>query len=118
MGMSWRLSIDARTRSLIVKVTEQDLQIAADLVAVLDLGKDKAIPKVKSLRALKLKHAMAKEISSVLEGLDLEAKIVPVEKSNLLIVTGTEEIMKEIEGVVDALDVEVKDEPKKKDGAE
>ncbi|HEV3237451.1 MAG TPA: secretin N-terminal domain-containing protein, partial [Gemmataceae bacterium] len=57
--MSWRIAEDPRTKSLVVRGPEKVIEIAADLVAVLDLPADKPIPAVKNLRAYKLKHAKA-----------------------------------------------------------
>jgi type II secretory pathway component GspD/PulD (secretin) len=110
--MSWRMAEDPRTKSLVVRGPEKVLEIAADLVAVLDLPADKPIPAVKNLRAYKLKHAKADELNTVLTNLELDARIVPVEKGNILIVAGNEDVMKEIDGVVEALDIKVP-EPKK-----
>jgi hypothetical protein len=106
------VAVDHRTRSLIVRGTEKDLQIVADLVAVLDLekGKTAALPlaKGRNLRAFNLRYADAKEIAKVLTNLNLNARMAFPPKSNLIIVIGSETEMKEIGEVVDALDVEVK----------
>ncbi len=105
---SWRLAVDQRTRSLIVRGTERDLQTVADLVAVLDLPAGKPIPKVKNLRAYQLRHANAEELTQVLQLLELDVRIVPLPKANLLILAGAEEAMKEIGSVIEELDVEQK----------
>jgi beta-lactamase regulating signal transducer with metallopeptidase domain len=102
------VAVDKRTHSLIIRGTDRDLQIAADLVAVLDLEKDKPVPKVESLRAFNLRHARAKDIADVLRNLNLNAAFAFPPKSNLVIVIGSEAEMKEIGEVIDALDVEVK----------
>jgi hypothetical protein len=47
----WRVTVDERTRSLIVRGARHDLQLAADLVAVLDRAGGKAVPKVRNLHA-------------------------------------------------------------------
>jgi hypothetical protein len=105
-GPTWRLAADPRTKSLIIRGSEKEVDIAADLVAVLDLPADKPLPKVKNLRAYKLKHASAQDLNAVLNSL-LDARMVPVEKGNILIVAGSEDVMKDIDGVVEALDIEV-----------
>jgi type II secretory pathway component GspD/PulD (secretin) len=109
--ITWRVAEDPRTKSLIVRGPEKVIDIAADLVAVLDLPADKPMPTVKNLRAYKLKHAKAEELNAVLTNLELDARIVPVDKGNILIVSGAEDVMKEIDGVVEALDIDVP-EPK------
>ncbi|MFL5242104.1 MAG: secretin N-terminal domain-containing protein [Gemmataceae bacterium] len=116
-GPNWRLTADPRTKSLIIRGSEKDIDLAADLVTVLDLPADKAIPKVKNLRAYKLKHANAGELNSVLSSLEMDARMVPVEKGNILIVAGSEDVMKDMDSVVEALDIEVQQskEPPKPD---
>jgi hypothetical protein len=105
-GPTWRLAADPRTKSLIIRGSEKEVDIAADLVAVLDVPADKPIPNVKNLRAYKLKHASAQDLNAVLNSL-LDARMVPVEKGNILIVAGSEDVMKDIDSVVEALDIEV-----------
>jgi len=105
-GPTWRLAADPRTKSLIIRGSEKEVDIAADLVAVLDLPADKPIPKVKNLRAYKLKHASAQDLNALLSSL-MDARMVPVEKGNILIVAGSEDVMKDIDSVVEALDIEV-----------
>jgi len=106
--LAWSMAASPCTHSLIIRGTDRDLQIAADLVAVLDLEKDKPVPKVESLRAFNLRHARAKDIADVLRNLNLNAAFAFPPKSNLVIVIGSEAEMKEIGEVIDALDVEVK----------
>jgi type II secretory pathway component GspD/PulD (secretin) len=106
-GPSWRLTADPRTKSLIIRGSEKDIDLAGDLVTVLDLPADKPMPKVKTLRAYKLKHANAGELNAVLFTLEMDARMVPVEKGNILIVAGSEDVMKDMDSVVEALDIEV-----------
>ncbi len=116
-GPTWRLTADPRTKSLIIHGSEKDVDIAADLVAVLDLPADKPMPKVKNLRAYKLKHASAQDLNGVLSSLEMDARMVPIEKGNILIVAGSEDVMKDMDSVVEALDIEVQQstEPPKPD---
>jgi type II secretory pathway component GspD/PulD (secretin) len=109
--MSWRVTEDPRTKSLIVRGPDRIIDLATDLVAVLDLPADKQMPTVKNLRAYKLKHAKAEELNTVLTNLELDARTVPVEKGNILIVAGNEDVIKEIDGVVEALDIDVTKNP-------
>jgi hypothetical protein len=109
---SLRLAVDGRTRSLIVRGSERDLQTAADLVTVLDLPPGKPVPKIKNLRAYKLRHANAGELADVLRALELDVRLVPIEKGNFLIVAGPEAAMTEIGETIEQLDVESKPEAK------
>ena len=65
------------------------------------------MPKVKNLRAYKLKHASAQDLNGVLSSLEMDARMVPIEKGNILIVAGSEDVMKDMDSVVEALDIEV-----------
>ena len=105
MVPTYTTAIDARTRALIVRGTEKDLQIATDLVSVLDLAKDKTAPEVKSLRVVELKNAEAAQLIETLEALNLDARIVPAPMAKLLIITGTEAGMKEAGELIKDLDV-------------
>jgi type II secretory pathway component GspD/PulD (secretin) len=110
---SWRLAVDKRTRSLIVRGTPQDLQTAADLIAVLDLPPGKPLPQVQNLRAFQLRHADAANLAKMLAALEINARIMPVPRSKMLIVSGPEAAMKEISEVITALDVDDKAAPPK-----
>jgi hypothetical protein len=116
---TWRLVTDDRTHSLVIRGTEVDLQIAADLVAVLDLPADKPIPKVKTLHAFKLRFADGDELADVLRRLELKARLVAFpgqedRRANLIVVRASEDVIKEIGSVIEQLDVEVKGEPENK----
>lgn len=103
---TWRASVDARTRSLIVRGSPRDLTVAADLVRVLDLPADQPIPKVATLRAFRLRHADPDALAEELNGLELNARIMAVHDAKLLIVAGSEELMNELGEVITQLDVE------------
>jgi type II secretory pathway component GspD/PulD (secretin) len=102
---TWRIAVDPRSRALIVRGTESDLKLAADLVAVLDLPPGQAMPKVKSLRAYPLKFAQADALTEIIGALDLDARVVAVTEKNTLIAAGPESVMDEIGEVVKELDV-------------
>lgn len=104
---TWRIAADARTNTLIVRGNADDVQTAADIVALLDTPPDKPRPKVKNLKLFRLRFASAPEIASVLHGLGIDARIVPVAKDNSLLVAGSEESTKEIGDLIVALDVDV-----------
>jgi type II secretory pathway component GspD/PulD (secretin) len=105
----WRITVYTRTRSLIVRGSRHDLQLAADLVAVLDRAGGKAVPKVSNLHAFKLKYARAEQLAQILDELGVQARVVPLVKANILIATGPAEAVKEVSDLVQELDVEAKE---------
>ena len=102
----WRLTIDERTQSIIMRGSRKDLERAADLIAVLDLPGGKPIPKVKNLRAFKLKFANVNKIAEILDQLGTEARILPLQQTNRLIVAGPDAAIKEVAELIEELDVE------------
>jgi hypothetical protein len=102
----WRLTIDERTQSLIMRGSRKDLQRAADLIAVLDLPGGKPVPKVKNLRAFKLKFASVDKIAEILDQLGTEARILALPQTNRLIVAGPDAALKEVAELIEELDVE------------
>lgn len=104
---------DPRTKSIVVRGTDKHIQMAADLVTVLDGPQGKDPPEVKSLRAVTLKHAKPEEIASVIEGLELDARLVPLTAAKIVVFTGSDQVMKEVAELIKELDVPVDPEPKK-----
>jgi hypothetical protein len=109
---TWRVATHANTRALVVRGSERDLQIASDLVTVLETPDDKPLPEVKSLRAFRLKHADADELVSVVQELEIQARIVAAPLARLLIARGAAETLGEVAELVKELDVEVKKDGK------
>jgi hypothetical protein len=107
--VGWRITVDERTRSVIVRGSRHDLQVAADLVAVLDRAGGKAVPKLSNLHAFKLKYAHAQRLAEILNELNVQARVVPLQKVNILIVTGPAEAVREVNDLVKELDVEAKE---------
>src|SRR5262249_44773168 len=64
------------------------------------------MPKLKNVRSFKPRHASVEELAQVLNALEINARVVPVPKAHLLVVSGDEDVLKEIADVVEALDVE------------
>jgi beta-lactamase regulating signal transducer with metallopeptidase domain len=106
LPLGWRLTIDERTQSIIMRGSRRDLQRVADLIALLDQPGGKAIPKVKNLQAFKLKYAKAEKLAEILDQLDLDARVLPLTQSNRLIVTGSDAALKEVADLIEQLDVE------------
>ena len=97
---------DPRTRSLIVRGTEKDLQLAADLVAVLNTPEDKPLPAVKTLKAFRFQHLDTKDFVGIMEALDpnIGYRMAPVGSMKLLLAVGSDEQMKELAEAVKELD--------------
>src|SRR5207244_8659125 len=105
LNATWRMAVDSRTNALIIRGADKDLQMAADLVAVLDVPADQPMPNVKNVTAFKLKFAPASEAAAILQELELGAQIVPDERTNSIIIAGPEAGRKEIGELIGALDV-------------
>ena len=105
-----RAVADVRTRSLIVRGTAKDLQLAADVVAVLDTPDDKPLPGTTALKAFRLKHVDAVDLVGILQALDdnIKCRLAPVGRMKLLLATGTDEQVKELADAVKELDIPAK----------
>jgi type II secretory pathway component GspD/PulD (secretin) len=109
-GRTWSVAADQRANCVIVRGTEHDLQLAADLVATLDVAEDKPAPQAKNLRVIRLRFADANEVAQVLDQLHVEANVVSAPKAHAVIVSGPPAALKEVSEVIEALDVEGKPE--------
>jgi beta-lactamase regulating signal transducer with metallopeptidase domain len=105
---NWRLTVDERTRSIIIRGSREDLRRAAEVIALLDLPAGKAAPKTKNMRAFKLKHAEAAKIAVILDELGLDARVLSLEGTNRVIVAGTEAAVKEAADLIEQLDVDAR----------
>src|SRR5262249_1760240 len=113
-----RFAADPRTRTLLVRGPERDLQIIADLVTVLDVAPKKTAPKVKNLRVFRLKHADPDTVAAAVSQLGIQGRIAParIDRADgtadlLVIAMGSEEQIREVSQVIEALDVPGKDQP-------
>jgi type II secretory pathway component GspD/PulD (secretin) len=107
----YKIAVDERTNAIVIRGTEHDIQVAAELVALMELPKAKAPPPLKYLRAFKLKHGDAAAIATLLNELEVDARVVALVDPNLVVVSGSEEATKDIAEAIKELDVEVKDAP-------
>jgi hypothetical protein len=112
-GRTWSVAADQRANCVIVRGTEHDLQVAADLVATLDVAEGKPAPQSRNLRVIRLRFADANEVAQVLEQLHVEANVVPAPKAHAVIVSGPPAALKEVGEVIEALDVEGKPDASK-----
>ena len=98
---------DLRTRSLIVRGTEKDLQLAADLSAILDTPDNKPLPEVKALKAFRLQHLDANDFVGMMEKLNphLDYHLVSIGRLKLVLARGSDEQMNEVAEAVKELDI-------------
>lgn len=108
-----RVTVHPRTNALVVRGGPKELQVATDLVAVLDLPADKPPPDVKSLRAFRLKHASPHAVAQIIRELDIPAGTVPLGDPKLLLATGSEQVMRELAELVRELDAPAPEAPRK-----
>jgi hypothetical protein len=112
-GLKCYFAIDNRTRSLIVRGTEKDLQAVADFVAIFDLPDDKPIPKLKNVHAFKLRFAKPDDVIEVLKALNINVLVALIPKSTILLVNGPDASIKEATEIIEALDVDIKEGARK-----
>jgi beta-lactamase regulating signal transducer with metallopeptidase domain len=115
-GGETRFAGDPRSRTLIVRGPEREVQIITDLVTVFDTAPKKKAPKVKNLHVFKLKHADPDNVIQTLSQLGIQARIAPArlgpeegEQELFLIAMGPDDQIREVRQVIEALDVESKD---------
>jgi beta-lactamase regulating signal transducer with metallopeptidase domain len=113
---TWRLAVDKRSRSLIVRGTEQDIRTVADLLAVLDVGEGKGVLRVKNLRVFRLRYANAHEVAGILGALGIDGVVVAAPGGRSIVANGPESALKEIGEVIEAVDVEGKPGPTPPEG--
>jgi type II secretory pathway component GspD/PulD (secretin) len=98
---------DPRTRSLIVRGLDKDVQLAADLIAILDTPDNKPLPDVKSLKAFRLQHLDANDLVGIMEKLNpnLNYHLVAIGRLKLVLARGNDEQMSEVAEAVKELDI-------------
>jgi hypothetical protein len=110
---SWRLAVDRRSRSLIVRGTVQDIKTVAELVAALDVAEGQPMPRLKNLRVFRLRYVNAPEILAILGALDIDGVTFgnASQGQKLIVAHGPEAALKEVAEVIEAVDVEGKPAP-------
>jgi type II secretory pathway component GspD/PulD (secretin) len=102
-----RAAHDPRTNALVVAGTEKDVALAADVVAALNAPADKPLPKLKHLRAYRLRFADPTELAQVLQQLELDASIVAgPQGSKLLFAAGPDDLLQDLDEAVKLLDAQ------------
>jgi beta-lactamase regulating signal transducer with metallopeptidase domain len=105
---SWRLAVDERTNSLVVRGTDDDLRTIGDIIAALDVPESKTATKLKNLRTFKLKHADVNQVGQIVQELALDVKASVLPTGNVLAVHGSEAALKDVADLIEELDVEGK----------
>ncbi|MEO2034588.1 MAG: secretin N-terminal domain-containing protein, partial [Planctomycetaceae bacterium] len=78
VGTGAAIVVHKRTNSLVVRGTKREIQVAIDLITVLETPSEKELPKTSSLLAIQLMHADADDLNELLEELDVEADLLPL----------------------------------------
>jgi hypothetical protein len=102
-----RVTTDPRSQSLVVRGTAKDLELAAELVAVLETPAKEALPETKRLRAFRLRHADPEDFVRILGdvGLDSPCRLAHYGRGKLLLAVGEKEDLAELADAVRDLDV-------------
>jgi hypothetical protein len=109
----WRATQDDRTKALIVRGTARHIQVAADLVALIDRPENSPLPELKVIKGFALKNANATELIAVIDALEFEDLHLSSLNDQLLVAIGPDETTKAIADLIKELDVPVKAEPEK-----
>lgn len=110
----WRAAAHPRTGAVVVRGSDRHLDVAADLVALLDLPAGAPLPKLKVVRAIPLKHSTAEELRAVLHALSFEGAGVAAPSERVLAVVAPDEATRSIAELVAELDVPDATGPKPK----
>lgn len=112
----WRATVEERTKSVIVRGSARHIQVATDLVALLDRAPNAPLPQLQVLKAFSLKNLDATDLTAVIEALSFDDLRMSSPEEKLLVVLGPDEATKAIAELVKELDVPVKpsDETKPK----
>jgi hypothetical protein len=108
-GTTWRIAVDERTNSIIVRGSEADLRTIGDIVSAVDVTDTKSgATKLKNLRTFKLKHADVQTVSQIVQDLEVNVKVSILPSAEMLVVSGGEAALKEVSDLITELDVEGK----------
>jgi hypothetical protein len=109
----YRIMVDERSKSILMRGPESDVKVAVELMALLDLEVDAPVPaNLAALRGYRLKEADAENVAESLQNLGTKAKIVAVPSLKLVLATGPEEDLKDVGEAVRALDTADEAKPK------
>lgn len=104
-GLRYRLILDERSKSLLMRGPETDVLIASEFIGVLELPRDKPLPaNLIAIRAFRLREADPEKVAENLLALGHKVTIVAVPSLDLVVATGPDAELKEIAEAVKTLD--------------
>jgi hypothetical protein len=80
------IAVNLRTRTVFVRGTEQEISEVGKVLAVLDADPDQPAPEGSEVNVVRLRHAKVGEVLQTLGQLDLGRGVVPLTKSNALLI--------------------------------
>jgi hypothetical protein len=96
------IAVDQRTRAVVVRTSDREMKVAADVVAVLDTAAGKPLPRVKHIGVFVLKHADPEELKGVLEQIGIGVvALVPAK----LVITPDLNALPDLDTAIQELDV-------------
>lgn len=102
-GERYRLMVDDKSRSIIMRGPEPDVNVAVELMNILELPADRPLPaNLVAIRAFRV-EAEPEKLAEKLQGLGYKAKLVAVSSLNLIVAAGPDEDLKEITDAIKAL---------------
>ncbi|MCS6978414.1 MAG: hypothetical protein NZM31_15600 [Gemmatales bacterium] len=107
----YRVAVDPKSKTILMRGLEPDVLAAAELMTVLDLPEDQPIPKLTHIRAFRLKQADPKKVAEQMEGLGTAARVVAVPELSLVVAYGPDQELKDIAEAIGALDAVDPDQP-------
>src|SRR5262249_31682220 len=102
---------------VVVRGSDRHLNVAADLVAVLDRPANAPLPKLQVVKAFALKHATAEELTEVINSLSFDDAKLASPDERLLLLVAPDDVAKAVADWGKELDVPGKDDPNLKPGA-
>jgi hypothetical protein len=103
--LRYRLTVDEKTKAIMMRGPEPDVVLASELMTVLDLPEDQPVPgRLVAIRAFRLKDADAEKVAENLQGLGPRAKIVSVPELRLVIAAGPDQDLKDLSEAIKTLD--------------
>jgi len=103
--LRYRLTVDEKTKAIMMRGPEPDVLLASELMTVLDLPEDQPVPgRLAAIRAFRLKEADAEKVAENLQGLGPRAKIVSVPELRLVIAAGPDQDLKDLSEAIKTLD--------------
>ena len=81
---------------MIVRGSDRHLNVAADLVAILDRPADAPLPKLQVIKAFALKHATAEELAEVINALSFDDVKLATPDEHLLALIAPDDVVRSV----------------------